>query len=74
MVITYGIASIASAALLAAIGLVAGYPLWSVFLLYMFGGTLGIVGRAMLICFIPPKAVASKDHDDALTSPSRLHL
>ncbi|MCC5986160.1 MAG: hypothetical protein JJT95_00665 [Pararhodobacter sp.] len=65
MVLGYVMMSMISGALLAGMGLLAGNPLWTVFLLYWLGGSLGIVGLAALVFFLPRSRDASAEGVDA---------
>jgi len=53
MVITYIITGMTAGMLLAVIGFTAGNPLWAVLLLYSLGGSLAILGVAVLFFVLP---------------------
>lgn len=49
MVIAYIVNGMFFGALLSGIGLIAGSPLWSILLLYSFGGSFAVAGLAGLV-------------------------
>lgn len=63
MLISYLFVGMVSGTMLAAIGVAAGNPLWSIPLLYSFGGSLGILGLAGLICVLPRNPAAASDRN-----------
>lgn len=67
MIIAYLLTGMVVGTLLAAIGLIAGNPLWSIVLLYSFGGSLAILGLAGLTCF----QRRAPDSADAIGTTSR---
>ncbi len=61
MAVAYCVVGMGVGALLAVMGLVAGNSLWTILLLYMFGGSLAVLGLAVLIYVLPRDLAASAD-------------